>query len=79
MSAADGLPLGMTDLEEAMRSPGGAAVRDAAVARLDAAIGRVCAELDSGLGAEGYDRAEKIRDGLTMALAVVSAFPVSDN
>lgn len=70
-----GTSFGMTDLEEALRGPGGEAVRDEALARLDAALDRVEAALRAGLDPRLFTPTESIRGALVTARGLLAAAP----
>lgn len=70
------LPLGMTDLEEALRGPNGVAVRDESVEQLEAAMRRIHAAIHAGLPAAEHDSAMVVREGLAVGRAILLAYPV---
>ena len=62
---------GMTDLEDRLWAEDGQEVRRAVVARLDALLGRVSAEIDAGLTPSQYASADLIRIALATARDVM--------
>jgi hypothetical protein len=58
---------GMTDLEEALARPDGAALRSAIADRLDAMAHRAEAALQGGVAPHGFAATCAIRDALTTA------------
>jgi hypothetical protein len=68
---------GMTDLEEALRKPGGRAVRDGLVSRLDSLMADLGTRIKAGLPPAEFTRAQAIAKALAAARAIVVAFPVT--
>ncbi len=67
---------GITDLEEALRGPEGAALQAQLAARLEA-LGQAQAEaMRGGLAPEAYEEARRLGEALAAARDVVIRFPV---
>lgn len=74
--AAAAQDFGMTELEERLRGPSGAAVRDDVLARLDALARHLVEESRAGLPPAAFRRNDSIGQAIAAARAVVAAFPV---
>ncbi len=70
-------PVGMTDLEEVLRGPGGADARDQAVERVEAAMRRIHEAIHNGLPADEHKAAMDIREALAHGRVLLLAFPVN--
>lgn len=70
-----GPDFGMTDLEEALRGPDGAAVREDAITRLDDMSRRVEAELTRGAPPGRYDRLKAMQIAISTASRIVAVNP----
>ena len=66
---------GMTDLEEALRAPGGTQLGANLVARLDALLAQADAEAKAGLQPEQFARTVTARNALAAARDIVLKFP----
>jgi type III secretion system YseE family protein len=67
----DGADFGMTDLEERLRGPGGAAEADRLIARLAGLRDQVEAELKRGLAPGDYQRAQDLAKSLAAAATIM--------
>lgn len=69
------LPVGMTEIEERLRGPDGAAFREELLETLDREIEAIRVRLAEGLPPDEYARATTIGRALAAARDIVLAFP----
>jgi hypothetical protein len=68
-------PLGMTDLEEALRGSDGRAVASSLIERFTTLIEAYSLRIKTGLAPDEFKRAEAILGALASAREIVLAFP----
>ncbi len=70
-----GSEFGMTDLEEALNSPDGPAIRDALMARFDDLIAQASNEIAAGLAPDQFAGTQALATALAAARQVLAVHP----